>query len=215
MHDKRSFKVTIAEEPVLVPFYSHETYPRCDMIRSVRDLNGHIHTYCRLRLFVSLAPFGHSLIPPKNWEIALWPSTNRSIPYILVLAGSESIFIEMTEHSLISLLQVRPELHDEKSVKYRTNTSYYCTRLAFLAFVKRTLYFTTRVFDNSAIFSFLVGWTVLHFLWQCRTLIIIPRVEMNLIPIFLELILPALQLIDISFPIPNISWSNPWKGRSW
>jgi len=37
----------------------------------------------------SLSPTLH-IFPPKNGEIALWPSTNGSIPYISVLADSES-----------------------------------------------------------------------------------------------------------------------------
>jgi len=41
------------------------------------------------------------------WEIELWPSTNgsmpKSIPYILVLAGSESIFTEIPEYKFIGL----------------------------------------------------------------------------------------------------------------
>jgi len=43
-------------------------------------------------------------IPPKNEEIALWPSTKWSISYILVLAGSESSFTVITEYNFISLL---------------------------------------------------------------------------------------------------------------
>jgi len=37
--------------------------------------------------------------PPKDGEITLWLTANRSIPYILVLAGSESIFVDITEHT--------------------------------------------------------------------------------------------------------------------
>ena len=48
--------------------------------------------------------------PPKNGEIALWPSTNESIPYIVVLAGSASSFTEITEYNLISLLEGRADL---------------------------------------------------------------------------------------------------------
>jgi len=48
--------------------------------------------------------------PPKNGEIALWPSTNELIPYILVLAGSESSFTEITENNFISLLEGRADL---------------------------------------------------------------------------------------------------------
>ena len=48
--------------------------------------------------------------PPKNGEIAFWPSTNELIPYILVLAGSESSFTEITENNFISLLEGRADL---------------------------------------------------------------------------------------------------------
>jgi len=43
-------------------------------------------------------------VPPKNGEIALWLPTNRSIPYMLVLAGSGSTMTEITEFIYFSLL---------------------------------------------------------------------------------------------------------------
>jgi len=50
------------------------------------------------------------VFPPKDEVIALWPSSNGSIPYILVLAGSESSFTEITEYNFISLLSGRTDL---------------------------------------------------------------------------------------------------------
>jgi len=41
----------------------------------------------------------HTLL--KNGEIALWPSTNGSIPYILRLADSKGIFAELIECKFI------------------------------------------------------------------------------------------------------------------
>jgi len=40
---------------------------------------------------------------PKNGKITLWLATNGSIP-VLVLAGSESIFTEITEYMNFSLI---------------------------------------------------------------------------------------------------------------
>ena len=61
------------------------------------------------RVFWRNLPWGN-WYPPKNGEIALWPSTNESIPYIVVLAGSASSFTEITEYNLISLLEGRADL---------------------------------------------------------------------------------------------------------
>ena len=44
-------------------------------------------------------------IPPKNGLIALWPSTNRAIPYFLVLLGSELSITEITEYTYFSPLK--------------------------------------------------------------------------------------------------------------
>jgi len=43
--------------------------------------------------------------PPKNGEIALWPSTNGSIPYFVVLPGSEFAITEITEYKYFSPLK--------------------------------------------------------------------------------------------------------------
>ena len=53
-------------------------------------------------------------VPHKNGAIALWPTRNGSIPYILALAGSESIFNEITEYKFSSLMSNRAELQYEK-----------------------------------------------------------------------------------------------------
>ena len=37
-------------------------------------------------------------LPPKDGEIALWPSTNGRIADFFVLPGSLSIFTEITKH---------------------------------------------------------------------------------------------------------------------
>jgi len=42
--------------------------------------------------------------PPKNGEIALWLATNGSISKNLVLAGTKSIFIEITEYIYLNLI---------------------------------------------------------------------------------------------------------------
>jgi len=41
--------------------------------------------------------------PPKNKKITLWLATNGSIP-VLILAGSESIFTEITEYMNFNLM---------------------------------------------------------------------------------------------------------------
>jgi len=43
--------------------------------------------------------------PPKNGEIALWPSTDGAIPYFLVLRGSELSITEITEYKCFSPLK--------------------------------------------------------------------------------------------------------------
>jgi len=43
--------------------------------------------------------------PPKNGQIAPWPSTNGAIPYFLVLPGSELSINEITEYTYFSLLK--------------------------------------------------------------------------------------------------------------
>jgi len=48
--------------------------------------------------------------------------------HILVLAGSQSSFSEVTEYKCITLLQASPELDNEKCLKYYTTASDYCTR---------------------------------------------------------------------------------------
>ena len=112
-----------------------------------RDLHIVKRAICNVKRFFAFKNFH----PPKNGEIALWPSTNRLIPTvlvgsesirestrswtarvrflhsgadILVLAGSESIFTEVTEYKFISLLQARAELQYKKCPKYCTNGSY-------------------------------------------------------------------------------------------
>jgi len=91
--------------------------------------------------------------PPKNGEIALWPSTNGSIPHILVLAGRESIFTEIRRTNLLVNVG-NPELQYEKFLRYCTNGSYCCIiwRLSNM-----NLHFTARVFGRSAISPFLGG----------------------------------------------------------
>ena len=71
------------------------------------------------------------LNPPKNSKMALRLSTKGSIPYILVLADSASIFTEITQYTLICLQWALAELQYKKCLTYRTNGSSYCTRLAF------------------------------------------------------------------------------------
>ena len=53
----------------------------------------------------SVSLCGHIWNPPKDGEIALWPSTNGVIPYFLVLPGSELSITEITEHTYFSLLK--------------------------------------------------------------------------------------------------------------
>jgi len=43
--------------------------------------------------------------PPKDGEIALWPSTNGAIPYFSVLPGSELSITEITEYKYLSRLK--------------------------------------------------------------------------------------------------------------
>jgi len=45
-----------------------------------------------------------------DWDIALWLTTNMSISYILVLAGSESVFTDITAYTYFSLPETRRDL---------------------------------------------------------------------------------------------------------
>jgi len=52
--------------------------------------------------------------PPKNGQIALWPSTNGAIAYYLVLPGSLLSITEITEYEYFSPLQ------PSRKLKYTT-----------------------------------------------------------------------------------------------
>ena len=47
--------------------------------------------------------------PPKNGEIALWPSTNGAIPYFLILPGSELSITEIAGYTYSILIKPIPD----------------------------------------------------------------------------------------------------------
>ena len=58
----------------------------------------YIYTFIYMYMYI----YVNMIYPPKNGEIALWLPTNISIPYILVLARSESTITEITEYITFS-----------------------------------------------------------------------------------------------------------------
>ena len=89
-----------------------------------------IYIYVYIFIYIYIYVYIYIHIPPKNGEITLWLTTNRWIPYIVVLAGSESIFTDITEYKYFSLLETPRELNNKS--EYNTITSYHWTQIIFV-----------------------------------------------------------------------------------
>jgi len=104
---------------------------------SSNDNSSHIHLMT-MSLFTPsrIHEDTHSMNPPKNGLIALWPSTNGAIPYFLVLPGGELSITEITEYFII-VHKSLAWIFVQKWVKYCTSVSYYWTHFDF---VKHNIY---------------------------------------------------------------------------
>ena len=93
---------------------TYESMPRVFLLaatyRCTRAIHRCIHVYTRMKdytgTYVACISSSRNILmyPPKDGEIALWSTTNGSIPCFLVLPGSESSFTEITEYIYFSLI---------------------------------------------------------------------------------------------------------------
>jgi len=90
--------------------------------------------------------------PPKDGEIALWPSTKGAIPYFLVLLGSELSITEITKYRYFSHQSLAVNLN----MKVSKVLYHWILSLNHFSFCEtQYLHFTTHVFGHSVISPFL------------------------------------------------------------
>jgi len=82
-------------------------------------------------------------LPLKNGENAFWLNTSRSIRYILVLAGSESIFTDITEYTCFSLLETKCGLR--YTSEFNIVTVPFVLIIGRILFLWNTFYYTSVV----------------------------------------------------------------------